>query len=191
MYTAPGQNNFSKSDLLYSHYRRFYCLSVLEYFYLNLIGCLQLVQYHWYKSRSYSQYIIYYTGMILCILRLAFPLSLSLFSLSFFLLSLSLFDYCSNLQSRKLLCMQYIVCSDTSLHVFSCTSVCCGRVIMYLLLIASTSLQPTVCCPSTGTVCISSTVEYGPHMPTCKHLLMFTTSPLLLVSTITWTHFEA
>jgi hypothetical protein len=33
-----------------------------------VILLLRIVQYHWYRSQSYSQYVIYYTGLLLCLL---------------------------------------------------------------------------------------------------------------------------
>ena len=30
---------------------------------------LQVIQYHFYRSKSYSQYVIYYSGLLLCLLR--------------------------------------------------------------------------------------------------------------------------
>jgi hypothetical protein len=46
---------------------------------------LRLVQYHWYRSRSYSQYTIYYTGLLLCLLSIIHWAYISSAVIDFFL----------------------------------------------------------------------------------------------------------
>jgi hypothetical protein len=58
----------------------------------SAILLLRVVQYHWYKSKSYSQYVIYYTGLLLCLLSLVHWAYISSAVVDFFLTFLVVFQ---------------------------------------------------------------------------------------------------